>query len=399
VNARWTTMVHTARLTIMVCVLFSAVVSKADAKKIVIVDVDSMPIIQRQADEIDIWQKDTTESIKSWRAVEEEKLTKLHHTLMAAFNEQMRKLRCNEMKTRLTGNVAKTMAAAKKLAGKRRQAADEKEALRKSSEILAKLTEKMGGEERGQLSESDDADFGSKQDARDWLKALETSDPSWQHAERRKMQETKQTDPHWRSKMDNSEGDGGRSWTTHGTTHLDTAPSLTRGNFVGDNLIQLGENLVDQEPLLQASDILALEKLGSKKLDANKLGETVSSPASAKAELYAFEQRSEEKPWLRAKVKAHEQLNVKLAGNIKKMEKESLDSAKAANVKLNVISMCGSRRSMMHKLISDTIIYMPIPEEEKIAPEKTLMDEMEEWLKCELCKAPKAAASSMENKT
>merc|ERR1712086_1199789 len=74
VNARWTTMVHTARLTIMVCVLFSAVVSKADAKQIVIVDVDSMPIIQRQADEIDIWQKDTTESIKSWRAVEEEKV-------------------------------------------------------------------------------------------------------------------------------------------------------------------------------------------------------------------------------------------------------------------------------------------------------------------------------------
>ena len=104
-----------------------------------IVDVDSMPIIQRQADEIDIWQKDTTESIKSWRAVEEEKLTKLHHTLMAAFNEHMRKLRCNEMKTRLTGNVAKTMAAAKKLAGKRRQAADEQEALRKSSEILAKV--------------------------------------------------------------------------------------------------------------------------------------------------------------------------------------------------------------------------------------------------------------------
>ena len=45
------------------------------------------------------------------------------------------------------------------------------------------LSEKNGGEERGQLSESDDADFGSKQDARDWLKALETSDPSWQHAE------------------------------------------------------------------------------------------------------------------------------------------------------------------------------------------------------------------------
>ena len=49
--------------------------------------------------------------------------------------------------------------------------------------VALQLSEKNGGEERGQLSESDDADFGSKQDARDWLKALETSDPSWQHAE------------------------------------------------------------------------------------------------------------------------------------------------------------------------------------------------------------------------
>ena len=104
-----------------------------------ILDVDSMPIIQRQADEIDIWQKDTSEAIKTWRVVEEKKLATLHHTLMAAFNEQMRKIRCAEMKTRLTKNVGKTMAAAKKLAGKRRQAADEKEALRKSSEILAKV--------------------------------------------------------------------------------------------------------------------------------------------------------------------------------------------------------------------------------------------------------------------
>ena len=133
-------------------------------------------------------------------------------------------------------------------------------------------------------------------------------------------------------------------------------------------------------------------------MDAKKLGEPVSNPA-AKAELYAFEQNSKEKPWLRAKVKVHDQLNDKLAGNIKKMKKASLDSVEAGSTKLWAISVCGSRRSMMHKLISDTIIYMPIPEEEKIAPEKTLMDEMEEWLKCELCKAPKAAASSMENKT
>ena len=50
------------------------------------------------------------------------------------------------------------------------------------------------------------------------------------------MQETKQTDPHWRSKMDNSEGDGGRSWT-HGTTHLVTLPKT---KVARDYVAQLG---------------------------------------------------------------------------------------------------------------------------------------------------------------
>merc|ERR1712070_586950 len=353
-----------------------ALVFKVNAKT-EIIDVDNLPIIQRQAEAIEQWKVETSSSIKAWREGEEAKLKELHAKEMAKFNEHLRRIRCSEMKQRLVKDVERTMTAARTLSTKRREASERQEAMRKSNEILAKLKAKSG-EESGELSEADDStNFRSKEDAKAWLKALETSDPSWQRAKRRKMEIIKQTDPNWRSKMDNSEGDGGESWMRH-TTHLDTAPSLSRGNLVGDNFIEIGENTNNQDPLVGESDVLAIEKLGSE-----QLGETKKiSTAAQKTEQYAYELFNKERPWLQAKLKNFTQHKATMARNIKKMQATSAVAVSKLTAKGDHAAKCGQGRSDMHKLISDTIIGLPLPEEEKVQAEKPLLEKMEEWLKC-----------------
>lgn len=388
-------MVFAVRLVPLLTLL--SIVGVSGQSEVEIPNVDNLPMVVRERESIESWHARTTASIKEWRKAKETELDVAQAKEMAAFNEHMRSVRCAAMKARLNKDISRTSMAAHAAAQKRREAKEQAEVLRKSREVLQKVSAKGG--ERSRLAESGDGDSGSKQDAKNWLHAFETSDPSWQRAQRRKMEEREQTDPDWRSHMDNSEGDGGSSWRQHEThlvtaptqtrgylpgdtrdeTHLDTAPTWTKGYIIGDNFLELEDRLSEQEePLLQESAVLAIENLGK----------PVVSEAAATAEAALFGQQSQEKAWMLAQTKAH--TDAKASGNadVKKLEEDSMKAQSAIITQSNKLAKCGDQRNSMHKLIADTIVSLPddMPEEEKIADEKPLLESMEAWLKCELCK-------------
>jgi len=343
-------------------------------------NVDKDPQVVSAEQEIREWTALQEKKVEAWHTREKAKLGNAQEREMKAFEEQLRRMRCAAMHKALVKKLAIAQESATTLVERRARAKEEAWAVYKTNEIFQKVAEKNNGEEsERRLAESKDSVRRDPNDAKNWLKAFEVADPDWQQERREKMRHIMQTDPNWRRKMDNDQGDGGRSWRQH-TTHLDEVPQLTVAPPLADDmrdlsLLQTAEHVM--EPLLKEADVLAIESLGQQKAKAANPKEV---------EKIFWDRDKKERDWLKQNEEEHVKWRAgKEKEFLKAVSNEEADQ-KVMQDKINFEQGCAKKKQRVFKMISDVIIALPLPEEEKVAAEKPLMLDMDEWLKCELCK-------------
>ena len=123
--------------------------------------------------------------------------------------------------------------------------------------------------------------------------------------------------------------------------------------------------------------MLAIESLGQQKAKAANPKEV---------EKIFWDRDKKERDWLKQNEEEHVKWRAgKEKEFLKAVSNEEADQ-KVMQDKINFEQGCAKKKQRVYKMISDVIIALPLPEEEKVAAEKPLMLDMDEWLKCELCK-------------
>lgn len=355
-------------------IVASSVAAAQNTEKFTIPDVDNDPEVMMEQEKISDWTHKQQHKISKWHQRAKVTLKSLQDKELVQFEDKIRLMKCNEMKRQLGRKLVVSTKSARALASKRNAAAEKAKAVQLAREIFSKVSEPAAEDEQ-RLKESLGEASRGDHDSDAWLKAIETSDPDWQRHEERKMDREMRTDPQWRSKMDNKQGDGGISWTQH-TTRLDTAPQLTIPPSL-TALVQTSESV--QEPLLREADVMAIESLGKKQPEKK----------SQTPEQLVWEQFLKNKQWRSQVDKKEEAVSREQRKELHKVRStQQQDQHQIKEVRDEVIA-CSSRRDSMYRMISDTIMSLPISEEEKQVAEKPLLADMEDWLACHQCKKPK----------
>lgn len=339
-------------------------------------NVDNDPEVQLAQDKISEWTNHRQRQVNEWHATEKARLQKLQDAELAQFEARVRAMKCDEMKSQLAQKLVGTTKRARVLSSKRNAEAAKAQAIAKAKEILTKVSEPQEEDEE-QLAEA----LGDQKprDGNAWLSAIESADPAWQHKEEEKMRSRMRTDPNWRAKMDNVQGDGGRSWRQH-VTYLDNAPPLTNPPSALA-LIQTDQGLESQEPLLKEADVLAIENLGGKH-----------PKPLQQAEQLIWDQRTRNKPFREGLMMKHKKWAATQHEELQKMKGEQAQDIGMIKAERSKIVRCGQLRATMSKAILDVIVGLPVSEQEKEEAEKPLLADMEDWLQCETCEKPVAGA-------
>jgi len=377
------------------------------------------------------------EKINKWHAAEKEKVAKYEKMREKQFLEMMRKLHCAKLKKNLRRAILVTGEKAVKVEKERRIKYETQEAVSRANEVMAKIQGK--GEEQalrtGLLGDAkvQVAEGVNTKDAKYWLKALKVADPTWIAKEHQNMRDIQRSDPNWRAKMDNDEGDGGYSWTQSVTrmgTSFDQNPGqqltdVNAGVNVGGSLelLETGEGgTEDNEPsgpvgerpedstpgssVGPESDEAAPLPRGEGHVNTDPTEEPEKQPnqddpedsvpdgvnqEKNKLELDEDEtavlrRQAEQSKWLSQQQQKLDELetqqHIKLAG----WEKEQKTHIANLVVTRNHIEFCTEERNTMGSKISDLVFGLPCSDAEKTAYEHPLAKGMEEWLDCEFCK-------------
>lgn len=340
-----------------------------------------------------------TLKINAWLDGEKEKIRKYKERQEKKFAEHVRKMHCNKLKTNLLKKGFDVKEEAKKLYKERQHKAKEEKAVKAAKEILSK----GGGEETrrsGLLGEAKIGGFKVKSsDAKYWLKALETNDPQWEHRERQRLRRIQRTDPNWRAKQDNEEGDGGSSWRVRRTrlgTEFDRHPEsqltelapIDPGNVV--ELLETGYGpLPNPDPSGEETPLPeAREPAPEEDPSAPKKKPPPETEAPDEDQAQALRRQAELAAWLQ-----QEQEHITAYGRGLNAEVTTWTAQQTAVVDRLFASKsfaddCQRQRNSMSEQLADIIVGLPVPEHEKTEYEKPLMKDMDEWLECERCKKP-----------
>jgi len=393
-------------------------------------------------------EENEQEKIEKWHVHSEEQVVKYKEKLNAEFREMMRKQHCARLTSSLKQMTASSAEKAEKTGEMRIQKRAKQLAMRKAAEIKQKV---IGtGEEEEELGEDANKPLDPK-DAKYWLKALRMNDPGWIKQENARLRHVQRTDPNWRSKMDNSRGDGGFSWTQK-TTRMGTPLEASGEDFTvaqavdpgaavaGDGivgnvgLIQLGERDDSMNPVgkfpydTNVEGSTSAESPDSstnypmpdgestpnpKKLPLNaELPEIVQDNPKPSIDTSHLPKRSEspdEDDAAVLKRRAHleqwqvaQRLNIrktkdKLLGKLEDWKDNQQWKIKDLLAKKHFIVTCGSLRDKHTAMISEAIFNMPIEDDEKTAAETPLKAKLNEILDCERCLPPPDPAQDQEN--
>lgn len=389
----------------------------------------------KQRQEYEVTQQ---EKINKWHVAEKEKVSKYEEMKEKHFLEMMRKLHCGKLKKKLNRAIVVTGERANKIAKERKIKYETNEAMTRANEVMGKVNGK--GEEQqlrtGLLGDSKVqlANGVNPKDAKYWLKAFKVADPSWIANEHQRLRRVERTDPNWRAKMDNSEGDGGYSWTQKVTrmgTSFDrnSQQQLTEVNpgvDVGGSLalVEVGESELppgekpegpvggrpeDTSPggsVSPESDEAAPLPPGEGHVNREPTEEpeqvpnqddpqdTVPKPGDNQ-EKNKFEldeddtavlrRQAEQAKWLAEKSEKLNQVrnqeHMKLGGWVKTQQKHIKD----LEVRRDHIAYCTQERNDMGLKISNLVFSLPCSDAEKSAYEIPLSKSMKEWLDCEFC--------------
>jgi flagellar hook-associated protein FlgK len=326
------------------------------------------------------WGLTTKAKISAWGAKQRKILRAYKERKMKDFAEAVRKMHCAKLKKNLIKKALFTKKEAKKTFKTRKELAAKKKAAEVAKEILSKVAERDEMRASKLLGNANVATpRPAAKDMKYWLKALRTSDPEWQRERERRMRIIQQTDPNWRSKQNNAQGDGGYSWTRK-TTRFGT-------KYDRHTSLQLTtRNTADFSPLDESVELLQLGPPGPNAADFRQPGSEESPDEDQAA---ALRREAELEAWLtkeKNKITKHQD---NLKTKLKKFERKSMKTISKLEAKKKHDNYCTKNRNTMGKYLADIVVNLPLPDKEKTEKEGPLLKDMEQWLKCDFCKKPK----------
>jgi len=346
------------------------------------------------------WGRNKKKEIEAWERRQKAILARVKERKEKEFGEAVRRMHCAMLKRKLLEKTAMVIKIAKKTHKRRTELAEKKKATERAKEILQKVNSvgKTKSELASTLLGNARVSTGANPaDAKYWVKALNTADPSWQAENAHKYRNLKYTHPNsWRKQQNQAQGDGGASWrrqTTRYGTPYDRNPSM---------------DLTELSPIDEDSDLLelsespaqAVAKLGEAQL--KKLGETTKvQSAEEKLGVTKMQERVDEDETAQLRRAAElkdfvsaEKLKIEKVKNVQEKKVKKWTRGQNTNMKKLVAEknhgmMCMRSRNTMSAHIAHAVINLPLLDIEKTQQGKPLWKDMEAWLHCRRCKKPK----------